>query len=476
MVSIKLFKFNKKVNSTKTPNDNGLLLDCLIKTQSSIINPVIEIKTNPIDYNYCYIEKFKRYYFISDIVYNLGTWLVTLNIDVLASFKSDILGSNQYILRSASDYNDDILDTIYPTKASSSGNQAVSYAPNSVIDVDNSSTISNYFNVAYQNGYFVIGVISGNNSGITYYQLTYTGFKQVLQSLMAYVPGDMTDVSSGIAKSLFDPLQYIVSCYWIPIPFNVTYLPTPISINFGGYSILINGSQNATPIFARKSHLRTTIAVPKHPQADDFSYLQLEPYSRYNLLFEPFGYLALDSTKLYGASNIRLDWYVDIATMDAELFVYNNESEALINIMRANIGVQIPMTQITIDALGSINSITGGVSSMASALFDGNIGGAITGAISGITSTINSMLPQLSMNGTISSFISYSLGSPQLHAFYNLIVDTNNSKYGRPLCENKTLNNLSGYCLCDKAVITSLCTGDEKEIIESYLNSGFYIE
>ena len=476
MFEIKLYKFNKKINSTLKPDAStpSVTLNCNIKTDSSIINPVIELKTNPLGYNYCYIQKFNRYYFINDIVYSIGYWTLSLNVDVLASFKSDITSSTQYVLRSSSAYNDNILDTFYGTKASSSNNYAIATASSTVVDPDYSLSIADYFNKSFNDGVFIIGVISNNNSGVTYYQLSYASFTTLLTSLMNYVPDDIDDVSDGIAKSLFDPLQYITSCTWYPSSMARGMTPVLREIKIGGYTVDVGIGGFGSVISNRVCHFKTTVSIPKHPQYNEYSYTQLEPFSRYNLFFEPFGNIPLDSVKLYGASSLNLDWYVDSASGEAELFITNGAM--LIANVSAMMGVQVRLSQLTVDVLGGTNSFVNGVGGVINGAITGDIFGAIMSGINGITSTTASMLPQLSTKGNEGSFLPYSLGAPKLHAFYNLQVDTNPDKYGRPLCEVKTLSSLRGYCICDKAVITSSCTGDEKETIEAYLNGGFYIE
>ena len=47
---------------------------------------------------------------------------------------------------------------------------------------------------------------------------------------------------------------------------------------------------------------------------------------------------------------------------------------------------------------------------------------------------------------------------------------------GRPLCENKKINTLSGYLICNDGKINSNATEQEKESIASHLTSGFYYE
>lgn len=76
-----------------------------IKDETSIINPVITIEkdTPPQDnnYNYMYIGKFDRYYFIEDIeVIHNKFWRIRAKCDVLYSHQTDILNSKCIISKS----------------------------------------------------------------------------------------------------------------------------------------------------------------------------------------------------------------------------------------------------------------------------------------------------------------------------------------------------------------------------------------
>lgn len=465
------YTFSKKPNSTARPSGSGTEFECQIKAPSSIISPVIQLSkaSNPTNFNYAYIPDWNRYYFISDITYGIGLWILSLRVDVLASFKDDILATSQYILRNANNYNDDILDTLYPTKAGA--NYSVRIA-GGVTDPDNQISFPNYFNATYTDGFFIIGVISNNNSGVTYYQLSYDGFKSLLNSLMTYIPTDFEDVSDGIAKAMLDPLQYITSCMWYPVSMTRGFTPVTTSINIGGYNISVSSIGGV--IQNRSCHFRSSVSVPKHPQAEAYSYTQLEPYSRYNLFFEPFGNIPLDTTKLYNSTSLTLDWYVDVPTGEAELFIRNG------NILVANtsalIGVQVRLSQLVNDIVGGFTGVAGGIAGVVAGVALGDYVGAITSGLSGISSAVNSMLPQLSTRGSEGSFLAYSLGAPQLHAFYNLQVDTDPERYGRPLCEIETLSSLSGYTLCSNASLSLSCSDNELTEIESLLNGGFYIE
>lgn len=67
-----------------------------LKESTSIKNPIITIEYPPTiaGYNYCYIEDFARYYFISDIKsLRNNLWSLSLRVDVLMSFANDILNT-----------------------------------------------------------------------------------------------------------------------------------------------------------------------------------------------------------------------------------------------------------------------------------------------------------------------------------------------------------------------------------------------
>ena len=72
-----------------------------LKKPTSTTNVIIEVeKSNPVayNYNYMYISEFKRYYFIDDVV-NIANnrWEIHASVDVLFSFKNDILSTSAII-------------------------------------------------------------------------------------------------------------------------------------------------------------------------------------------------------------------------------------------------------------------------------------------------------------------------------------------------------------------------------------------
>lgn len=475
-MKINLYKFSKASNSLAIPGAPGMVYDCQIKTPSSIANPSIQLakSAEPLGYNYAYIPDFGRYYFINDITYGIGVWLIDLTVDVLASFRADILNSTQYVLRNTNEYNGNILDNLYTTEASA-GSNAKALASGTVVDPDAKISYASYFNVGYTSGYFIVGVISGNSSGVSYYQFTYSGFSTFVAKLMSFLPNDIDDVSDGLKKAFFDPMQYITTCYWYPVSMARGVIPVTSDIIIGGYTISVGGITNIAPITKRGIHLRTSVTIPKNPQATDRPYTQLEPYSRYSLVFEPFGNIPLDTAKMYGATSLTLDWYTDVATGMGELFI-TNPAGALIANRVSMLGVQVQLSQLTVDYIGGLSSAIGTVASVATSLDPANIAQSL---VRGIGNVVNSFSPQISTTGANGSFLPYSIGAPALYAHYLAQVDTDPAHQGRPLCQMKRLSSLAGFTVCQNSKVTYSRKNPlsyEADEVESALNVGVYIE
>lgn len=78
--------------------------DIVLKDPSDIVAPVIRLKEELTDLgevsNYAYIAEFDRYYFIRSIANtSKDIWVLTLECDVLESFKDDILASQSEVIR-----------------------------------------------------------------------------------------------------------------------------------------------------------------------------------------------------------------------------------------------------------------------------------------------------------------------------------------------------------------------------------------
>ena len=95
-MDIILCKNNSEPNKINKILSDQYTLSGTLKEQTSITSPAIMIESgNPVGFNYAYIPDFNRYYFISDIInVSNNLWRINLKVDVLESFKNDILSSS----------------------------------------------------------------------------------------------------------------------------------------------------------------------------------------------------------------------------------------------------------------------------------------------------------------------------------------------------------------------------------------------
>lgn len=92
-------RLDKRTFLTEYPQFEGTLRD-----DTSIINPIIEVERNDIqdiiNINYIYIDAFKRYYFVTDIIVtNMGLWEIHLKVDVLMSFRTKLILLDGFVER-----------------------------------------------------------------------------------------------------------------------------------------------------------------------------------------------------------------------------------------------------------------------------------------------------------------------------------------------------------------------------------------
>lgn len=98
---ITLYNTYSEKNALNKSLVNQLDFEGTLRGETSITNPVfnIESATNLSTYNYCYISDFGRYYFIKNIrAIRNEFWEISLVVDVLMSFRSDILNSEGIII------------------------------------------------------------------------------------------------------------------------------------------------------------------------------------------------------------------------------------------------------------------------------------------------------------------------------------------------------------------------------------------
>ena len=476
---------SKKRNSTAQPTLTKTL-NCILKEGTSLVNPTLIFDRKAVGhtYNYAYIPDFGRYYFVGDPVYDNARIEYPCRCDVLASFKTEIGASSHYILRCASDSNGYIIDRMYPPSAENSSS-FTQFTPSG----------ANSWSLPPQT--YVVGI--AGLGGITYYYMSAAYFTQFFNTLFdPQFADDYLGVWGTLnpnLKALIDPVQYI-SCVWgYPFAYSATTGTAVTSIPVGPLTVTgINAKQMSsnlqffveTPIGAGATAVNPcTIPKPDHPQKARGEYMHSSAYTVCSLL-TPLGEYQLDASVIAQSTSTRLwaRFYAPTGDLHLQVYAYMGLDLVLDNaILLLDIvgkaAVSVPVSQIV--ARGGYSGIFGTMSNLAglSALASGNIAGASTGVIMGgigqIGSAAEAAIPKATITGSQGSAANNDRGFCVNYQYY-LAVDDDNTNHGRPLCEVRQINTLSGYVLCQADEIETTATDSEAAEILNYLNTGFFYE
>lgn len=459
-VNVTFYTFSKKINSTKRPT-GGSVTPCLLKDSCSVVNPVLETSmSGPTAYNYCYIPGFNRYYFVSDWTYYRGTWSCRCSVDVLASYRDNIGASQMYVLRAATDYDGNIIDSFYPMRTSPTFQRT---------PIITEKTWYGGFNY----GTYVLGLINSDESGvggISYYTMAANQFKEFMGALLTsnpeYLDGDNTGYSTTLIKTYLNPFQYVASVMWFPFQFSgdggaFSELP------MGWWTLqgVSGGRVSGDGIFLDDF----SVTLPKHPLTSGRNYLN-SPYFTHRTL-HCFAWDNIDIANEYTMNATTLYGYirVDCLTGRGRLSIGVTEGESnAFAVYDTQIGVPINISQLE-GQLGK--GIAAGVGNVARSLLSFDIEGIFNG-ISSFAEEWGGKPQSMGSNG---SAIAYAIQPYLMTSFADPVNDAI-EHFGRPLCQTVMLSTLPGYQQILSPDIEIPATDGEINSVNSFLSSGYFYE
>ena len=173
-------------------------------------------------------------------------------------------------------------------------------------------------------------------------------------------------------------MQYIASVMWLPLnAIQVVVnsgapnadVVTDIKLGWWSFSIA-QGGNVARILHSPFATARDYYVVKKYfdVQKNGQSYsrgqfLNLAPYAKYALTFLPFGVIDVDTAELYGRDYLGVEVRVHLYTGDAVLMLYaadddQGTSDKLITTLNANVGVPLPIGQISVDIRNIDSALT----------------------------------------------------------------------------------------------------------------------
>ena len=123
-MNIRLYNISdnpNKVKKSASKSGGALIEDVRFKDADSlnVLTPTLLLNINSdisecIKFNYVYIPKTTRFYYITNISTVGGLIAIDCKVDPLMSWSDDILASQQYVARSESDINGKVVDNLLP--------------------------------------------------------------------------------------------------------------------------------------------------------------------------------------------------------------------------------------------------------------------------------------------------------------------------------------------------------------------------
>lgn len=465
-------------------------LTCMLKEGSSIIRPVLIFERANVGhtYNYVYIADFSRYYFVDDIVYENARIYYYCSVDVLATYKSTIGNSTQYVLRSAHTYNEYVIDQFYPTMTS-----LVQYS-------EDLGKVWSGYNHTGEEQFWVVGVVS--KGGVLYYAFT----EAQLNAFMTYLWSeqfvlDMLDILRiDIAlnpqlKAAVDPISYLTCCIWFPFSlfadeYHASAKFPAVSVEIGGKTTSLSGyGVNVTALPSSGDCLalawEALPAIMPHPQSNARGeYLNSPGFTDARLVIPPFGVFDYNAAELNQYDRIYARINVDCTNGCGKLEVFGQvkdtpqsntyTTKSVLTDVQTQIGVPLPITQIITPGL-SVIDMTMRVGGAVASAFMGNWGGAAAGAASAIDTFYNSRVPRATNMGSRGN-----LAGLYGHAFFEYtwrrVAPEDNTDNGRPLCDTYQLSTLPGFQLILNPHIHTTGTASEDDQINTFLETGYFYE
>ena len=474
-MEVYFYTFTKRVNSTAQPT-GGTKYDCILKSPSAVVRPRIALVWSgagtPAAFNYAYIADFGRYYWINDWTFADRQWVAQLSVDVLATYKTAIGASSKYVLRAASQFDEYLMDNLYP----------VSLLHGSYIRDETSG----FSATTFSGGRIVLSISGLDNAftsgGLGYVVLTPSDFQALLNFVYNKSESDWTgnaQTDIGLALSDFgkrllttvaDPAQFLGRAVWYPF--------IPATEATGGILALAYIKTNITAYGLADPVWEDTYSLAYDGSISNLTpnWYKVAPYRRVMLYFTPFGYIELDTTRLLGYTTINLTVRVDVTSGQGTLIVWvpnvlvPTTADDILGVYTAQFGVPMSVGGVKTGdyAAFTANAVSGLVSGAA---------GNAAGMLSSVGNAALSMLPSVAPGGSSGGGYSAYLDTIKLFQIEYSHAQEDFAENGRPLCKTKTINTLSGFIQCrDGHVDDAAATLDELNQIESYLTGGFFYD
>lgn len=460
---VTLYTFSKRRNSTARPS-GGTGVGVNLKNPTSKFSPTFLVGTiNPTGYTY--LKWDDRYYYIDDIIYTRDHYYeLVCSLDILATYKDNVLASTAYVAYSSSNFSSHIVDQRLSTVDTLFYDTEASQLITDGVDVLNQGTyIINYVTSRPTYGGSGLSWLSTSTATQLLSTLSTDGFKNWLESFPKQLQGAYDALLSAIA-----------------VPFTWYTKPDANAPNIflAGYDTGIKANRPSPRVV-----YKTSVSIPW--QYADFR--NIAPYTSLLLFLPAYGFVELNPNDYIGKTQITVELTIDGIKGDATYIVDK--------LFRADtsFGVPINIGTIKTNAVGTVGSTLATAGSIGGAIAASLATGGIStasvftaAAVSAAQSTNVYISSQQRTVGSIgsnggSSGIYASIGNWRNVYCMSLSHPTNvdptvfTNALGRPCNKVLSLASLSGYVQTVGASV-SIPNSNFAAQINSLLDGGVYLE
>ena len=450
-LSLTLYNFAKRHNSTALPSSGGSVVDVVLKRETSLNAPTFLLQGDLPNYNYASFNG--AYYFIDDIVsVRDNVYELRCTIDVLATLKSDILATNAFV-EYAAQGNGQIVDSRLGVEYGVAGFKK-SYT-SGVFPGALGSIGSRYVTVLGQTGtatYFVmpsaLNSIFASISNWTQGVIDPSSIETILDTGLRQLVG-----SGSAAQCVRD--AYILAC---GVPTDV--LGGAEEIYLGMFNTGVQGQKIAT---VGESQKTTTIAIP-HQYAD---WRKQSPYEICRLFLPLYGTIEIPSDMAADSDGLTIKSRLNVYSGEFTYYISGSGRGAEEIVVGGNCSAPIAVGASNLNVAGSIGSIMqAGLNA-----FAGNASGAAA-------STLSILSPTPSGSGSMGGISNTEPNACCMIYYRNTSGSPGNmaAVEGIPLLATRTLSNLSGYVKTRGASVGGAHRDTLREMANNLLDNGVFLE
>lgn len=486
MATVSFGTFTKKRNSTKQPQSLSDQKTVTLKESCSQDRPVFICTGNNFNYNYCMWDS--KYYFIDEIV-SLKNNLIEIHciMDPLATYKTEILASTQYVSYSSQSGGSWLPDTRIPVLKSTQTSRS-------------SASLASLFNTT---GFYVLSATG--KEGCCMYALDKGQLDALIDSintwaddLMDYIVNDQGNygydfstvenalesvgkmsIQTGVIGNAYaNAPQCIRSCIWVP------FFASPF-VSSGAQLYLGNFDTGLHPFTVKASPAtgQASVSIPwihsdwRRMYDDVYLYLPLA------------GMIKLSGDSLTNVSSLSIEYS---ATASDGVVAYTVKAGGnVIGTFGGQCSANYPIGINQQASAGEIiQSIVAGSEKMVNAAINSSISpvsmaaSGVGVALEGVAAAYDTVNVANSTHPSTIGGVGGGAGSGldlniQCYVVsHDTVIAPADMKdtMGLPTMQPMSLATLTGFCQCANAHVDAPATAGELDAIDYYLNSGFFIE